>query len=246
LKFIDLCNELAHSNGVLLATTMGSVQLIDNAITRAAHAKGLMVPARPPRDFRDSAQIDLDDPDSEPTGIVGAYVADPVQGMHEWIGGVDINSLYPSAIRSLNMSKETVVGQIRPTATEKLIQHRMQKEKRSFADAWNEMFHTLEYGQVMNQEHIMLTVDFEDGTQAELSGAQLHEWIFNNPSRNLTLSANGTIFDQNKPGVVPGLLARWYSERKQLQAHVKKMDQFVNGVEIPEDLLIQVQKLLDH
>ena len=31
------------------------------------------------------------------------------------------------------------------------------------------------------------------------------------------LSANGTIFSSDKEGVVPGLLARWYSERKVLQ-----------------------------
>jgi DNA polymerase elongation subunit (family B) len=186
-----------------------------------------------------------DEDDDEPHGIVGAYVADPVQGLHDWIGGVDINSLYPSAIRSLNMSKETVVGQIRSDATDRLIQHRMQKEKRTFADAWNEMFGTLEYTQVMNKELIMLTVDLEDGTQAELSGAELYDWIFNNPKRSLTVSANGTIFDQSKAGVVPGLLARWYAERKQLQAKVKDVNQFKEGVQIPEDLLAQVKKLLD-
>jgi DNA polymerase elongation subunit (family B) len=244
LKFIDLCNELAHSNGVLLATTMGSVQLIDNAITRAAHAKGLMVPARPPRDFRDSAQIDLDDPDAEPTGIVGAYVADPVQGMHEWIGGVDINSLYPSAIRSLNMSKETVVGQIRMDATNKLIQKRMKEEKRTFADAWNEMFHTLEYGQMINREHVILTVDLEDGSHVEMSGDQLFQWIFENPTKRMTVSANGTIFTVDQEGIVPGLLSQWYSERKQLQAEAKSwLDLSTGGITLDPHVVAQLKQM---
>jgi DNA polymerase elongation subunit (family B) len=244
LKFIDLSNDLAHENGVLMSTTMGSVQLIDNAITNEAHDRHMLVPIkqRAPAAMKNAP---VDEDDDEPHGIVGAYVADPVQGLHDWIGGVDINSLYPSAIRSLNMSKETVVGQIRSDATDRLIQHRMQKEKRTFADAWNEMFGTLEYTQVMNKELIMLTVDLEDGTQAELSGAELYDWIFNNPKRSLTVSANGTIFDQSKAGVVPGLLARWYAERKQLQAKVKDVNQFKEGVQIPEDLLAQVKKLLD-
>lgn len=35
------------------------------------------------------------------------------------------------------------------------------------------------------------------------------------------LSANGTIFTYEKEGVVPGLLTRWYSERKEMQAKAK-------------------------
>jgi DNA polymerase elongation subunit (family B) len=194
--------------------------LIDNAITNEAHDLGRIVPIR----SRDNLQYKREDndEDAEPRGIVGAYVADPIQGMHDWIGGVDINSLYPSTIRSLNMSKETVVGQIRSTSTEKLITHRINKEKRSFADSWNEMFGTIEYTQVMNRELSMLTVDFEDGTTAELSGDELYQWIFQNPNKPMAISANGTIFDLSQDGVVPGLLARWYKERKELQAEAKK------------------------
>ena len=33
------------------------------------------------------------------------------------------------------------------------------------------------------------------------------------------LSANGTIFTTEFEGVIPGILKRWYSERKELQAH---------------------------
>ena len=36
------------------------------------------------------------------------------------------------------------------------------------------------------------------------------------------ITANGTIFTYEKEGVIPSLLARWYSERKQLQAKLKE------------------------
>jgi DNA polymerase elongation subunit (family B) len=36
------------------------------------------------------------------------------------------------------------------------------------------------------------------------------------------LSANGTIFKYDKKGIVPGLLERWYAERKELQAKKKE------------------------
>jgi DNA polymerase elongation subunit (family B) len=240
LKFIDLSNALAHENGVLLPTTLGSVQLIDNAITNEAHDLGLMVPTR----TRSSAAERAAAEDGESQGIAGAFVADPIKGIHQWIGAVDINSLYPSAIRSLNMSKETVVGQIRPDQTDRLLHRRMKEDRMSFADAWGNMFGTLEFNQVLNRELIMLVVDFEDGSSVEFTADELYQWIFENPKKPMILTANGTIIDASKPGVVPGLLARWYSERKIMQAKVKKMSQLKTGIEIPEDLLAEVQRLL--
>jgi len=245
LKFIDLSNDLAHTNGVLLVTTMGSVQLIDNAITNRAHDLGMWVPARPPRDFREQVSVDADDNDADMThGIVGAYVADPVQGMHEWIGGVDINSLYPSTIRTLNMSKETVVGQIRQDATNKIIQKRMKEQKRTFADAWNEMFSILEYAQMMNREQVILTVDLEDGSHVDMSGDELYQWIFENPKRKMTVSSNGTIFSVDREGIVPGLLATWYSQRKQMQAQTREyVDLLSGGIEFADGLAQHVTPL---
>jgi DNA polymerase elongation subunit (family B) len=45
------------------------------------------------------------------------------------------------------------------------------------------------------------------------------------------LSANGTIFTTEFEGVIPGILKRWYSERKELQAHLKKAKDAGNAVE---------------
>jgi DNA polymerase elongation subunit (family B) len=39
--------------------------------------------------------------------LVGGYVSDPIVGRHEYVGSFDLNSLYPSIIRSLNLSPET-------------------------------------------------------------------------------------------------------------------------------------------
>jgi DNA polymerase elongation subunit (family B) len=245
LQFIDLSNDLAHTNGVLLATTLGSVLLIDNAITNEAHDLGMVIPAKIRDDFRhNEIQTDDEDEDEEPQGIAGAFVAEPVKGLHSWIGGVDINSLYPSAIRALNMSRETVVGQIRPIVTDKNIYHRINNEKKSFADAWNDTFGTWEYNMVMNQEQGLVTVDFEDGNTVELSAAELYDWIFNNQKKSLILSANGTIFDLGREGIIPGLLKKWYGERVDMKNKQKKIDKIKKGIELPERLLESVNQLL--
>lgn len=45
-------------------------------------------------------------------GLAGAYVKEPVLGLHEWVYDIDATSLYPSEIRSLNISPETKYGKI--------------------------------------------------------------------------------------------------------------------------------------
>ena len=78
-------------------------------------------------------------------------MATPTKGIHDWIGSIDINSLYPSVIRALNMGPETIVGQIRPVITSAEI-NRAKHAKKSFAAAWDSQFGSWEYQAVMNQE----------------------------------------------------------------------------------------------
>ena len=41
--------------------------------------------------------------------IEGAYVKDPIVGMHKWVVSFDLNSLYPHLIMQYNISPETLV-----------------------------------------------------------------------------------------------------------------------------------------
>ena len=209
LRFLDLANELAHDNTVLLITTMGAVAVTEQAIINEAHRRGFVVQNRRNRD------------DQGDTQAAGAYVAYPKRGMHDWIGAIDINSLYPSAIRSLNMACETIIGQIRPIMTDRYIQDKMAAGS-SFADAWENMFGTLEYTAVMTSDPgTELTIDWEEGGSDIMSAADVWRMIFDS-NQPWILSANGTIFKYDNQGVVPGLLERWYAERKELQAKKKE------------------------
>ena len=209
LRFLDLANELAHDNTVLLATTMGAVAVTEQAIINEAHQRGMVVPNRKGRD------------DQGDTQAAGAYVAFPKKGMHDWIGAIDINSLYPSAIRALNMAQESIVGQLRPIMTDRYIQEKMSSGS-SFADAWENMFGSLEYTAVMNGEvGTEITIDWEAGGSDVVSAADIWRMIFNS-NQPWMLSANGTIFSYEQKAVVPGLLERWYAERKELQAKKKE------------------------
>jgi DNA polymerase elongation subunit (family B) len=208
LRFLDLANELAHANTVLLQTTMGAVAVTEQAIINEAHERGMVVPNRKQR---------LTDEDTQ---AAGAYVAYPKKGVHEWIGSVDINSLYPSAIRAMNMGPETVVGQLRQTMTDRLIKANMAKGQ-SFAAAWEGIFASLEYTAVMNQERgTEITIDWESGEESVHSAAEIWTIIFDS-NQPWILTANGTILTFEKKGIIPGLLERWYRERQELQAQKK-------------------------
>jgi DNA polymerase elongation subunit (family B) len=208
LRFLELASELAHANTVLLATTMGAVAVTEQAIINEAHERGMVVPNRKQR---------LTDEDTQ---AAGAYVAYPRKGIHEWIGSVDINSLYPSAIRALNMGPETIIGQLRPVMTDRYIKDKMAKGD-SFAAAWEGVFASLEYTAVMEQQRgTEITIDWQSGEETVHSGAEIWYMLFDS-NQPWILSANGTIFTYEKKGVIPGLLERWYRERQEMQAKKK-------------------------
>ena len=219
LRFIDLSNELAHANTVLLQTTMGAVAVTEQAIVNEAHRRGMRVPNRPKRD-------------PESSTAAGAYVAFPKKGLHKWIGSMDLNSLYPSVIRALNMDPATIVGQLRPELTQAFVDDQMTLQKKSFAGAWEGKFGTIEYEAVMEKKKdVSLTVDFENGESEILSGAEVYKLIYDS-NQPWMLTANGTILTNEFDGVIPGLLKRWYSERKELQAMKGKAIDAGNKTEI--------------
>ena len=224
LQFLELANQLAHENTVLLPTCMGSVAMIEMAIMNESHERGMVVPNKIRSNLNTVSEGQA----------AGAYVATPKKGLHEWIGSIDINSLYPSVIRALNMAPETIVGQVRHTLTEHYMDEKglaLAKKKPRYKDGdapvegpvlWEGLFGSLEYTAILNQERgTMLTIDYEDGREAEMSAAQIWKMIYDS-NNQFILSANGTIFRSDTEGVIPGLLSKWYSDRKIMQAKLRE------------------------
>ena len=232
LQFIDLANEIAHDNTVNIQTTMGAVAVTESAIINEAHRRGMVVPDRKRRSW------DTEDDDYEPTReeeeaaeaqkAAGAFVADPQKGLQKWVAGIDINSLYPSIIRALNMSPETITAQLRPDLTDEMIQTRIRTgrggKNKGFgaAQAWEDTFSTEEFRLLNEKDKTqIITLDMEDGSSHELTGAEISDLVFSG-DLPWAISANGTIFKQDVQGIIPSLLERWYAERKVLQANKKK------------------------
>jgi DNA polymerase elongation subunit (family B) len=229
LQFIDLSNSIAHSSCVLIQTTMGAVAVTDQNVLMEAHNRGMVCPNK------------KHDEDAE-TRAAGGWVATPKKGLHRWIASTDMKSLYPSVIRTLNMSPEMIVGQIRLDRTNQAIADWMKKgAKYTFASWWNDRFNVLEMEEFYNQDiGTPLTLDMEDGSEFEVTGKELHDLIFES-GQPWCISANGTIFKTDTDGVIPSLLTRWYTERKVLQGIMTNYQNIednakMEGIKVPEEL----------
>jgi DNA polymerase elongation subunit (family B) len=232
-KYIDLSNQIAHANCVLFKTTLGSVALVEQAIILDMHSMGLVVPNRieKPQEYDDDGHL-IEEEEAGP--VVGAYVAKPKIGLHEMVGCVDINSLYPSAIRALNMSPETIVGQFIATETEALIAKRI-NEGVDRAEAWDGIFHSLEYGHILAKDNSILVFEWDKGRKEQRTAKEWYDYIFN-PDNHVCITANGTLFSTKKAGVIPALLEKWYAERKVFQANQKEFGLLANGVEVSDEM----------
>lgn len=206
---IESHNQMAHSECIPIIMTLGTVGLVDAAIINEIHRAGEVV-------FDKRSVIE------DENGAAGAWVQDPVVGLHEEIGCSDFNSLYPSTIRCLNMSPETILGQVRQTYTNIFLQKEIDKQRAqsksknfepNYTEAWHPLYSSVEYQMIIDCTDDILNVDLDDGTSFECTAKELNAIIFD-PQSNIVISANGTLFDKSRVGIVPRVLAKWYAERK--------------------------------
>jgi DNA polymerase elongation subunit (family B) len=211
-KYIEIANEITHANTITLDGAMGSVRLIDTGIVNFCHYElHLKVPDR-------NTKVG-------PT-IEGALVLNPKMGLHNWIGSVDINSLYPSTMRSLNISPEKIIGQFtRNTGI-------MQIDGEA------------DWIGITNKDDVLHCLYYEDGTYDEYTGAQWYDIL---QQKKWAISAFGTVFDQgNGQGIIPGILTAWYAERKALQKLKLEWDNKADTFESGSKDYIHAKKMVEY
>jgi len=181
LGYVGIANVNVHLSTALFSHVNGTLKLAELALINYCHHTLRRVVKNVTQPLEDR-QID------------GALVLYPQVGLHDFIGSIDINSLYPSAIRSLNISPETIRGQFKGYAA----------DAQKLAD-----------GSFDN-----LTFVFEDsyrGPSSKELTMPATEWREYFAERKWAVSGYGTVFDQTKQGFIPALLAEWYDLRKKYQ-----------------------------
>ena len=97
MKLIELAVSLAYSAKVNFMDVFGQVRMWDCIIYHYLMDHNIVIP--PKRTSKKDAQY------------AGAYVKDPIVGMHDWVVSFDLNSLYPHLIMQYNISPETMINQ---------------------------------------------------------------------------------------------------------------------------------------
>ena len=100
MKLLDLIYAIAYDGKVNLNDAFTSVRMCDIIIHNHLMKSKVVVP---------NNQIV-----EKERQIEGAYVKDPLVGMHKWIVSFDLNSLYPHLIMQYNISPETYYKSIPP------------------------------------------------------------------------------------------------------------------------------------
>ena len=96
LRFLELCRAVAYSGLCTLDCSLRTLDSIGGMVAIEALHRNRIISS-----FDNSDAV---------VNYEGGYVSEPVPGFHTNILSVDANSMYPSALRSFNMSNETKVG----------------------------------------------------------------------------------------------------------------------------------------
>jgi DNA polymerase elongation subunit (family B) len=108
LQFIELCRAVCHAGFVPYEDYIYSSKWLEGACLGYLKTKGLIATNKP-KDRKERMKA-LKDNNQEK--FIGAYVKEPIVGKYDWIYDLDLTSLYPSIIMTLNISPETKVGKI--------------------------------------------------------------------------------------------------------------------------------------
>lgn len=182
LGYVQVANVMAHTSTAKFNDVLGTIRLADTAIINQCHyVEDVIVP---------------DWQEQEDGSIRGAYVLYPQIGMHQKLGSIDINSLYPNAIRAVNISPETMVGQF--------------------------LNNIRDFEEIRNETDALVRLEYMDGKIEEKTANDWYTELF---ERKWSVSGYGTVFTQEKIGVIPSILAAWYAKRKDYQRKEGEFEQ---------------------
>jgi DNA polymerase elongation subunit (family B) len=182
LDFINVARGIAHLGHVPYEDIQMSSRWLEGAILVYLKKIGVVAPNKPPR-----PKQHLEDK------FAGAYVQEPQSGKHNWVYDLDITSMYPSVIRSLNISPETKVGKV------------VGWDDEEFLKKENKKTYTL--------------LNKKGKEMGKMTERELQQYL---DEAKVSIASNGVIYRTDKQGLIPALLEKWFNERVEMRKLVKK------------------------
>ena len=121
LQFIDLARRICHTGHVGYEQFGTSSRYLEGAILMYLRRKGRVAPNKP-LEGREEYEQRLEDGEE---GFEGAYVKPPVPGRYDWVFDLDLTSMYPNIIISLNISPETKIAKVENWNAEEFVRGKL-------------------------------------------------------------------------------------------------------------------------
>lgn len=188
LKFLSLARGICHKGHVPYEDVYYTTRYLDGACIVYMKRLGIISPNRPRRKVHDEDEEESED------GFEGAYVKDPVPGLYLWTFDEDMKALYPSVMRTLNMSPETKIGKV----------ENWDKIKELF---WTDANETEPVILQTKKESISIPVN------------EFRKYLIDN---QYSISIIGVVYNLSKRGLIPSILEDWTDERENFRALSKK------------------------
>lgn len=240
LKYIDIHNVQCHTICCTYDATLGTVGWCDQCFINKSHELNMIVPDK--NIFKGKEYLGVTP--------AGAHVPSPIIGLHENIMSYDMHAMYPSSARTVNMSPETIIAQVRLTKTLPFLWKRIEdnelysnKSKKipSWGDAWSDIWGSLEYQDIIAQNDEKLILDIEGGNSIEMTAKQIYDMIFKEGS-NMSISGFGTIFRTDIDGIIPIVFTQWDEERSIYKEKKSYYKDLYNGIKIEDKELLNKLK----
>ncbi len=107
MRLLELHLTMAYNAKINPEDVYSQVRMWDTIIYNHLRKKGIVIPAK--SHSGKDAQFE------------GAYVKDPIIGLHKWMASFDLNSLYPHLIMQYNISPETLTSEKLSVTVDKLL-----------------------------------------------------------------------------------------------------------------------------
>ena len=183
LDYIDIARGICHIGHVAYEDIYWSSRYLEGALLSYCKKRNIVVPNKDKEGKKKMESGDV---------FVGAYVQEPIKGRHEWIYDLDVTSMYPSVIRSLNISPETKIGKVKGWNAEEFVK----KEVKTY------------------------TLEGVDGKEVgKLSETKLKSYLETN---KVSIASNGVLYRTDKQGLIPAVLSQWFDDRVQFRKLAKE------------------------
>ena len=124
-------------------------------------------------------------------GYAGGYLFCPKAGLYKYMFDEDLTSLYPSIIMTINIGKETLVARI------------IDEDDRNNRLGLNDL-------KEMDPDKKLYIEDYTSKKRSYQKASKIVNII---ESKNLAVSANGSMFRTDKESVLSTILQKWFEER---------------------------------